>query len=360
MKKKRILTTIASMIIGISSIPMCVNNVYADDIINEDVINEVEDKIVLTETWTRDLPTITKVIGELEYEEKSIEDCIIYNLNIYESHKVELCINLSRDIALPLSYSTFEPSEDDGGWNIVTKVSRYINDRYKSSAELNTPYYTQITYIPYYNWFVNYGTVDYYKYWNDPKTNLLPPDFVCADTVLNGFKPLSMRIGVKNSKSTSSTYSDAINTDYGIRYVGKYGNDVANAFFGPNEIKYTFVPTRTLKDTDYEFRLFGHEFTYNPNNSNNNIEPTNEPETDTNYIDRIKSLEEENAKLTEENNNLQRVLASYGNRAYGDMNNDGFVDARDASILLTYYAKTSVGYTGTLDDFIQEQDKVEN
>ena len=81
---------------------------------------------------------------------------------------------------------------------------------------------------------------------------------------------------------------------------------------------------------------------------------------DTSYINRIKELEEENAKLKEENNNLQRVLTSYGNRAYGDMNDDGFVDARDASLLLTYYAKTSVGYTGTLDDFIQEQDKVEN
>lgn len=69
----------------------------------------------------------------------------------------------------------------------------------------------------------------------------------------------------------------------------------------------------------------------------------------------IKALEEENAKLKEENNNLQRVLISQGNRAYGDMNNDGFVDGRDASLLLTYYAKTSVGYTGTLDDLIQEQ-----
>ena len=74
-----------------------------------------------------------------------------------------------------------------------------------------------------------------------------------------------------------------------------------------------------------------------------------------NLYDTIKALSEENTKLKEENNNLQRVLTSYGNRAYGDMNNDGFVDGRDASLLLTYYAKTSVGYTGTLDDFIQEQ-----
>lgn len=74
-----------------------------------------------------------------------------------------------------------------------------------------------------------------------------------------------------------------------------------------------------------------------------------------NPYDTIKALSDENVTLKEENNNLQRVLASYGNRAYGDMNNDGFVDGRDASLLLTYYAKTSVGYTGTLDDLIQEQ-----
>lgn len=60
-------------------------------------------------------------------------------------------------------------------------------------------------------------------------------------------------------------------------------------------------------------------------------------------------------ELEKTNRILRETLNSYGNRAYGDMNNDGFVDARDASLLLTYYAKTSVGYTGTLDDFIQEQ-----
>lgn len=60
-------------------------------------------------------------------------------------------------------------------------------------------------------------------------------------------------------------------------------------------------------------------------------------------------------ELEKTNKILRETLNSYGNRAYGDMNNDGFVDGRDASLLLTYYAKTSVGYAGTLDDFIQEQ-----
>lgn len=61
------------------------------------------------------------------------------------------------------------------------------------------------------------------------------------------------------------------------------------------------------------------------------------------------------SQLIAENTALKNTLASYGNRAYGDINNDGFVDGRDATLLLTYYAKTSVGYVGSLDDFIKEQ-----
>ena len=40
---------------------------------------------------------------------------------------------------------------------------------------------------------------------------------------------------------------------------------------------------------------------------------------------------------------------------FGDINGDGMIDARDATALLTYYAKASTGYDGTLLDFIIEQ-----
>ena len=36
-----------------------------------------------------------------------------------------------------------------------------------------------------------------------------------------------------------------------------------------------------------------------------------------------------------------------------DVNNDDILDGRDATAILTYYAKTSTGYTGTLTDFIE-------
>lgn len=39
---------------------------------------------------------------------------------------------------------------------------------------------------------------------------------------------------------------------------------------------------------------------------------------------------------------------------FGDINGDGIIDGRDATILLTYYAKTSTGYTGTLEKFVAE------
>ena len=39
---------------------------------------------------------------------------------------------------------------------------------------------------------------------------------------------------------------------------------------------------------------------------------------------------------------------------FGDINGDGIIDGRDATALLTFYAKTSTGYTGTLRQFIDE------
>ena len=41
-----------------------------------------------------------------------------------------------------------------------------------------------------------------------------------------------------------------------------------------------------------------------------------------------------------------------GTRHFCDANGDGMIDARDATVILTYYAKASSGYTGTIDDYI--------
>ncbi len=41
--------------------------------------------------------------------------------------------------------------------------------------------------------------------------------------------------------------------------------------------------------------------------------------------------------------------------SFGDINGDDIIDGRDATMLLTYYAKTSTGYKGTLEQFAAEQ-----
>lgn len=116
----------------------------------------------------------------------------------------------------------------------------------------------------------------------------------------------------------------------------------------------TFIPTKDPINT-YNFRIFEHEFTVTPEILSGNI--VAKPLITDKEV-RIQELEEENTKLKSENEHLLDMLKSQGNRAYGDMDNNGFVDGRDATILLTYYAKTSVGYIGSLDDFIKEQSSI--
>lgn len=121
----------------------------------------------------------------------------------------------------------------------------------------------------------------------------------------------------------------------------------------------TFKPTIEPTGT-YDFKIYGHDITITPDL----LQSTSMPEPSVNETELLKteneSLRAELNALKVSYDQLSSTLANQKNRAYGDMNDDGFVDGRDASLLLTYYAKTSVGYTGTLDDFIQEQDKVEN
>jgi len=83
-----------------------------------------------------------------------------------------------------------------------------------------------------------------------------------------------------------------------------------------------------------------------------NVEiPFGEPVTDP--YEEILELRSKNAELTSLVDGLRNTLNAVGNRMYGDMNGDGYTDGRDASILLTYYAKTSVGEAITLDEYIE-------
>lgn len=65
-----------------------------------------------------------------------------------------------------------------------------------------------------------------------------------------------------------------------------------------------------------------------------------------NPYDTIKALSDENATLK------QKVVDLQNNTGFGDIDGNDIIDGRDATMLLTYYAKTSTGYTDTLAEFI--------
>ena len=117
----------------------------------------------------------------------------------------------------------------------------------------------------------------------------------------------------------------------------------------------TLKPTTKISGK-CDFRLLGHSLSISPEMLSKEViaesQPSNEEPKIKELEEKISNLEEENTKLKSENEHLLNMLKSQGNRAYGDMDGNGFVDGRDVTILLTYYAKTSVGYVGTLEDFI--------
>lgn len=125
----------------------------------------------------------------------------------------------------------------------------------------------------------------------------------------------------------------------------------------------TLKPTTKIS-SKCDFRLLGHSFSISPEMLSKEViaesQPSNEEPKIKELEEKISNLEEENAKLKSENEHLLDMLKSQGNRAYGDMDNNGFVDGRDATILLTYYAKTSVGYIGTLEEFISSMKENNN
>ena len=116
----------------------------------------------------------------------------------------------------------------------------------------------------------------------------------------------------------------------------------------------TFKPTIEPTGT-YDFKIYGHDITITPDL----LQSTSMPEPPVNETDALKaeneSLKAELNALKTSYDQLSAALASQKNRAYGDMNDDGYVDARDASLLLTLYARQSVGDPITLDQLIEEQ-----
>ena len=116
----------------------------------------------------------------------------------------------------------------------------------------------------------------------------------------------------------------------------------------------TFTP-KTEPTKTYDFKIYGHDITITPDL----LQSTSMPEPPVNETASLKaeneSLKAELSALKTSYDQLSATLANQKNRAYGDMNDDGYVDARDASLLLTLYARQSVGDPITIDQLIEEQ-----
>lgn len=67
------------------------------------------------------------------------------------------------------------------------------------------------------------------------------------------------------------------------------------------------------------------------------------------YLVAIDDVDSHSNNIIENNSTEEKLDKGTIN---GDINGDNIIDGRDATILLTYYAKTSVGYIGTLEEFI--------
>ena len=73
--------------------------------------------------------------------------------------------------------------------------------------------------------------------------------------------------------------------------------------------------------------------------------------------EKISTLESENATLKKEVEQLKNTLTA---NTFGDIDGDNMIDGRDATSILTYYAKASTGYTGTLKEYIESVKETES
>lgn len=104
----------------------------------------------------------------------------------------------------------------------------------------------------------------------------------------------------------------------------------------------------------YDFHLFGKDFSVSRDNLAAELAIEASPVKDTiaQLQARVSNLEQENRTLYEQ---LEIYLPHEDNSIEGDIDGNGVLDARDASMLLTLYARQSVGENITLSQLIEEQ-----
>ena len=298
MNKKRTITALASMIIGINTISITSVNAKV-----------IEPEIVKTETWT----TSYYIDNDMETLYPYI-DCQadIYNdgtvkVSFWNTHEWDGFATVKHTVSIV-----------GAGFFGVRDSFDNIELKYTGSKNKDLVYPFKISYYS-----------PSYDYVNDVEWYM--------------WKRLDLKYTDFNNKST---LLDA----YKFEYNGYLPELPVNTIWG-----ITFIPTEDPIGT-YNFRIFEHDITITPEMLSEHI--VAEPqisETEQKIKDleaKISNLEIENAALKTENEQLKNGLIT---ETFGDIDGDNIIDGRDATLLLTYYAKTSTGYTGTLDDLIQEQ-----
>ena len=148
---------------------------------------------------------------------------------------------------------------------------------------------------------------------------------------------------------TTSAYSYIINNcSYEFTYLSFYGA-LPNLEVNSKQC-FSFTPVVDPTGT-YEFHIFGHDITITPDILSSSI--VSQPQL-TEQEKYIKELEEKIQKLEKASGSIQ------ANGTFGDIDGNDMIDGRDASMLLTYYAKTSTGYTGTLEEYVESVKETES
>lgn len=286
----------------------------------------LEPEIIYTDTWTSNY----YIDGDFDTPYPYL-DCNlrVYNngtveVDFWNTHEFDSFQEFTHNITVgsyPLinngvDFNKYLYALDTKNWEVGSKVNNYVFNTFPKG------YKTQL----------QYGVFRDYNSSGNGDNSL------CLKGLDN---PTYMEYSISSYKNGYSTFP-IISTNTPL---GKFEVNKVTTF--------TFTPTTEPVGT-YDFHMFGKDFSVSRENLAAELAIESSPAKDTiaQLQTRISSLEQENRTLYEQ---LEIYLPHEDNSIEGDIDGNGVLDARDASMLLTLYARQSVGENITLDQLIEEQ-----
>lgn len=170
------------------------------------------------------------------------------------------------------------------------------------------------------------------------------------------FYPDEYNMGARNNWGYNSEYIEKGTWTAGSIDIITYSGTLPRMTFSEEKAEHghnghiitlTFTPIIEPTDT-YNFKIYGHEFTITPDL----LQSTSMPEPPVNEADALRAeiaaLKAENESLKTQLNFIQK------DHVLGDVDGDNFVDARDASAILGYYAWLSTGNEAiSIDNYLK-------